>query len=514
MTAKLSLVELPAEILAMICGELCLHCRGRQRHEYIVGVPEKAALEAREDKRALARLSRVCKVLRAAAQPVVFHYFHSGNQPRMISRLRWDMTRFRVSTAEDDLLLPFLRSLVERPDLASEVKALSLYYSECHRGAREESLAALAEASMRLGMDMLAHYIKRYPQELAIALCPRLEQLLTSQSGRSTFEDLATFAGQLPALEYIAAVVSVDNETSPNEYHFQGLRRLLVRAPNLRVLEAADCGRNSDLDERFCFDRSAFGIPLPQLRRLSVSSLSPLYIRKVLRHCPALEDLEAWISDEDDQDDPCGLDNDDLLPVRGTLRRLCYAVASPKVYSAQWRSEKTASYTCYTALTIDPFLSPRQATTILSFADFPRLEILELEQALLYDRTGLFPAAERAERFAREALSGPATFMAKLPPALRVLHVGLVVLWDELYRDLSGLAAAAPERFPALRTVRLDCYAPPPEPHARDLDVAFRMAGIELVIAGVLISDSARGMLGDRPGCPVTVQEPGFLFSL
>jgi len=150
----------------------------------------------------------------------------------------------------------------------------------------------------------------------------------------------------------------------------------------------------------------------------------------------------------------------------------------------------------------------------LSVAEFLRLEILELEQTLLYDRVGFCPEEARSAGFAREQKSGPEAFMSRLPRRLRILHVGLVAAWPELYRDLRGLARAASSRFPLLRIIRLDCYVPPPTDETKDLEVALRLANIELTLAAMPMSDFARGMLRDRPGHPVAVQEPSFLFSL
>jgi len=315
------LTDLPAEIISLICEELCLHCRGHRRAELIVGVPEKVALDAREDKRALARLSRTCKALNAISQPVVFHYFHSGNQPWMKSWQNWDTSR-GDRDAEDDLVLPFIRSLIERPDLAMEVRALSLYYSACRRQWGDELVARIFQAAQSIGMN--TQDLRLYPQALAIALSRNVEQLLVGLSQWDDPDSLAPFPGELRSLEYIAAVATGDEEMWISEFHFRCLQSLLARAPNLKVLEAADCGGNaSDPYHREDWDSSRWPLPLKSLRKLTVNNLSPWYLANVLDHCPVLEELEVWTSDSEDH----SLTNEHLDPVRDTIRRLCYSVA-------------------------------------------------------------------------------------------------------------------------------------------------------------------------------------------
>lgn len=65
----------------------------------------------------LAHLSSVSKRIRAIAQPILFHYYATGNLPRLTGDRR-------LYSKDDDKLCAFFRSIIKRPDLATCVKCI------------------------------------------------------------------------------------------------------------------------------------------------------------------------------------------------------------------------------------------------------------------------------------------------------------------------------------------------------------------------------------------------------
>ncbi|KAK4121672.1 hypothetical protein N657DRAFT_692182 [Parathielavia appendiculata] len=137
---------LPTELIHHICTHLCDHCQlpGSFPHAESWGV--------RRRKAALANLSAASSRLRAIAQPLLFHYFATGN---MAPHGYWpdeSHAELTLEFAERAKKLPLIiRSAIQRPDLAAKVKALQLV----------EFGATTAIASGKIGddsneMDVLA----------------------------------------------------------------------------------------------------------------------------------------------------------------------------------------------------------------------------------------------------------------------------------------------------------------------------------------------------------------------
>jgi len=265
----------------------------------------------------------------------------------------------------------------------------------------------------------------------------------------------------------------------------------------------------------------SWDVPLDRLKKLTISHVDADYIPKVLRCCSALEELEIWTGERDEGcvgSVKAGLSNEDFLPIRDSVRRLCYSHTDAIFGTYDWKSwpSSTADLTVEESFGIGwgDLGHLTSKLPILSFIGFPRLEILEVDQSLLYDRNNRYQERDRTARFSQEKASGPETFMSKLPQSLRILHVGMVAAWPEMCRDLLGLAEAAPSRFPSLKVVRLDCYTLPLAEESENLTVALLAANIDLVLAPAPMSNFSRGMLRGRPGYCIEVQEPSFLYSL
>ncbi|KAH0431658.1 hypothetical protein CcaCcLH18_06962 [Colletotrichum camelliae] len=105
------LLDLPSEILSQICEELCYHCRN-PRH--FVNADEEDSIG---DKRALAKLCCTGCALLNLGQPVLCHYYATGNlEPVLDNGIKRYSDPWR--TLDDDKLTLFLRTIIERPQLS------------------------------------------------------------------------------------------------------------------------------------------------------------------------------------------------------------------------------------------------------------------------------------------------------------------------------------------------------------------------------------------------------------
>ncbi|RMJ06539.1 hypothetical protein BHE90_011031 [Fusarium euwallaceae] len=482
---RLSLGDLPVEIFATICRNLCAHCQ----RQHVVDLPPDEIECALEAQQALSRLSRTCRRFRNVAQPILFHCYHSGRQPDLSTSPEWwgdtDARRREIETLET-----FLRTLLERPDLAKEVRALA-FFALREVQAREvssETQALFRQAGERAGFRALSSYDHVEPkwlQEAAIMAAPFLEQLLIYRSSSEGLQYLRDSPFYLPNLKYL---VLPGQGKYPDECcHIQQMQDVLAKAQNLEVLAAsdADCGTDIPLRERFRTE--PWDTALSSLRRLSLHGLDPDNLAKILRRSPVLEDLEYFC----DMDKYTVLQHDHLSPVRQSLRRLCYT-------STTW--EHTSGGADDMIEQISMFL--RWDTSLradFSFVDFPRLEILEVEQLLLYGP--VFDDEERWQRFEGMKEIGPELFMASLPSSLRILHIGMVLAWPELHRDLLGMTEKL-YRFQNLSIVAVDPYEAPPLEQVRELEDAFAAKGIVFRTGQTTQVPFGRGMLGVRPGHP------------
>ncbi|KAM5343225.1 hypothetical protein ACJ41O_014191 [Fusarium nematophilum] len=485
---QLSLGDLPVEIFATICRNLCAHCQ----RPHVVDLPPDEIEYCLEAQQALSRLSRTCRRFRNTAQPILFHCYHSGRQPDLSTSPEWwgdtDARRREIETLE-----AFLRTLLERPDLAKHVRAMAFFALRevtraCH--VPPETQALFRQAGERAGFRALPTYDQVEPkwlQEASIMAAPFLEQLLIYRSSQEGLQYLRDSPFYLPNLKYL---VLPGQGKHPDECcHIQQMQDVLAKAQNLEVLAAsdADCGNDIPLRERFRTE--PWGTALSSLRRLSLHGLDPDNLAKILRRSPVLEDLEYFC----DMDKYTVLQHDHLTPVRQSLRRLCYT-------STTWEHTSSSSSAQEVIEQTSMFLRwDVSLRADASFVDFPRLEILEVEQMLLYGP--VFDEEERAQRFEAMRDIGPEIFMASLPASLRILHIGMVLAWPELRRDLLGMVEKL-YRFQNLSVVAVDPYEQPPDEEVRELEDAFASRGIVFRLGQTTQVPFGRGMLGVRPGHP------------
>ncbi|RGP69674.1 ammonia transport outward 2 [Fusarium sporotrichioides] len=496
------LTDLPVEILQSICGYLCLHCQ----IPHAVDAPGFLTRTALLGQRALASLSRTCSYLRAIAQPVLFHHYLSDPSycvPRLPHddsdehTLRANLSNVRHNFRERRRVTLFLRTLLDRNDLASSVHALSLHQTPWdpfvqvyHRADVE--VARLRQLESALVADVVARSIQKllarapggyltksrgriddsleFVQELVVALSVcSLEQLCIERSmfldGLDNVPyDWRSWSYHLPKLEYLAFLGQrvPDAET----YYYKEARGLVSSAPNLRTLVLPDCHATTERWVAQQWKNVSWDVSLELLTKLSLSGIRRNHLRTILAGCPFLEDLEYSCEDTGfDLDILCP--EEDLAAVKGTLRRLCYSI-----HRANFDG------------TSEPELEMLDEDYYPSWTVMPALRTLEVQRALLYgpveDKTVVtdrvsytatdggtpenddddsdqqtlpFPSSRKT---CKMDMTTAEDFMSRLPPMLELLRIDDIICWPVMYRDAFALAKVAPFRFPHLRKLDLE----------------------------------------------------------
>src|SRR3569833_1989301 len=119
-SAPLHLLDLGPYILHDVCTALCRHCRPKT---ISLGWHENSFLECDDAGYSLASLSSTCRLLRDIAQPVLYH------------------------DVDPKALMPFLRTLMARPDLAARVRSFSNSRSGVSEFTAEDRLPIQAGAT-------------------------------------------------------------------------------------------------------------------------------------------------------------------------------------------------------------------------------------------------------------------------------------------------------------------------------------------------------------------------------
>ncbi|KAK3898070.1 hypothetical protein C8A05DRAFT_19284, partial [Staphylotrichum tortipilum] len=231
-------------------------------------------------------------------------------------------------------------------------------------------------------------------------------------------------------------------------------------------------------------------VPLPNLKKLSLNGIAAPLLAQMLAHSSQLSDLEYHEALDDDAWRILN-PSEHLAHAQSTLRRLCYSVLIRSVHLASSRE------------VFDPLLDPGFAScpSGLSFTDFSVLEILEIDQILLYGPVfrPSYSCQPATGYCIRE--TAPEDFLANLPPSLRRLRVGSIIYWPAIYRDWLALERGM-ERFPRLEQVVLHVYVRPQRGENRFLVESFWEArGVRV---GVWQTETrpdqlSRGLLPERP---------------
>lgn len=181
-----SLGNLSAEILMLIFGQYCLHCKGELSDDFDMsplkaqsGVPLVYAHKwYSTDRQALFNLCLVNRKFASVAQNILHHELILGYGETWVYTLRWD-----------DRLRSLMRTVARRRDLAVQVKALFVNHRilpinrpyETTRAWLEEPLEIFRDAERVLGVDLREVWRQR-------ALDVRYESRFPQTGGAFTFE--------------------------------------------------------------------------------------------------------------------------------------------------------------------------------------------------------------------------------------------------------------------------------------------------------------------------------------
>jgi len=536
-----SLLSLPIEILKDICEGLCLHCR----IPHVVDAPHWVVDEAKNDQKALSRLSRTCQALRGVAQPIVFHYYHSGSIARIAADSRWeeDSTSVRCKHRASR----FLRAIILRPDLGLCVKALAFYSLALGEdpppapirnfivdliaepfGIGQNDFRRAAESSTDFFSPIGIPHIASF-------FCPNVEQLCVGNismrewSQREHKLDIWLWPN-MSKVRYLAftsdtIALGQDDVSNAMDYHFSQAHWYYARCPNVETLIAADCGFNwnqiDHIDMYQIIDCTlGWGVKedllFNNLRKISVDGISPALLQRLIDTSPMLEDVEYYYSTQNWIRIPFPILKDEhVAGAASKLRRFCYSIGRDFVTSTTVEDPEHLLYHVGAGLEEHWFVQDRQPTCLGS-SRFATLETLEVDQGVLYG-----PVFERDEEtgeplnapIGKQAADPEGYFLNLLPASLRRLRIGLVVGWEELERDLAALARNKTGRFPDLLRIELEFlreFTPPTEAISGLRAIMRAEAGIDLSVAVLPKLSGGRGMLPPRPGHPETIHEAGW----
>ncbi|KFY54665.1 hypothetical protein V497_07529 [Pseudogymnoascus sp. VKM F-4516 (FW-969)] len=480
--------SLPNEIIAQICFYLCSHCQNP-------GVfPNSNTEEARTDKATLARLCRTSKGLCSIAQPVLFHYYASGNLARSVDtefigslNYTWH-SNIEYWNLEDDKLVVFVRTLITRPDLAACVESLQLQGSGVQDVCTPELMRVLGDAGTALGFKLpigwrWGGWSDDWPDDifdgddwrnadtsgiinknrldfhtwimvLTIALTPRTETLMymcQNPDELDLFKDTQTV---LPALTTLAL-----RGAEGFDYYLFAISHFLTAIPNLQTLYALDCRGNaiastilSLLDDEDG-DSWTKDLAVGKVQKLVLDELPKAVFESLMERCVELEDLVYYIH---------------------------YWYDCPDITRAFSRTEKRLKKLCFGQLPqpvligyeglLDDDDDYGNITTVTSLREFTQLEELVIDQALLYGRSDSSTGTERLETL--------------LPPSIQ--KVNFTYVYKSMYANLMHLASAAPRSFPKLRSVKIGLLSPiPPEraveiEHMKAVESEFASVGVHI----------------------------------
>ncbi|KAI2463107.1 hypothetical protein F4781DRAFT_145955 [Annulohypoxylon bovei var. microspora] len=425
--------SLPVELLIQIFSSFCIHCQNPETF------PNADLGSVRREKRFLAHLCRTSKAICVVAQPILFHYYATGNS-RTMMRIQEGRKRVRGFPNELDFLPQFLRSVTQRPDLASQIATMHIVHRDALTGYETQmrNIESLFEYSAsknllkkpQLPNDWLeGHFselqisqrgqLHMWLATLAIVLAPRLKSLLLAIDHGARFSALEDSPHlKLPSLHTLGVTGHV------TDYHFNELEALYAAAPNLETFYACDA---SGWISKSFYHGYAYNLALSNLKKLSISDLTFDNLKHLLPCVPKLEDLEYYWDDLDAEKDFDFGDMGELLePLKKTLKKLCIGFLPPQ-YS-------------YDSDPFPKWVLPPQTDypSVRTFRQFNRLEYLSIDCFLLYG------PGEPDE---------PNRLIDILPRSIRTLRIAHV--FKGIEKCLRQLAVDAPEKFPHLEEVKI-----------------------------------------------------------
>lgn len=425
-----NLHHLPVELLNIICTSLCHHCQGKDdsrsrslstfhhRHTFLDESVQHGF-------KALRSLCLVNRRLRDVAQPILYHH---------LSPFYWDWTQRR-----SPLLLPFLRTIGQNPQLAGNTRELDMRSILPHE-SKDYRLPALLSSLASSFPGHQDHIQSQHSHseaehenalvEMLLCALPNLETACLGISAGWTFPIMAAAAGENGdpgrsalwlSLKAVSLVVGAAITGSPSV--FSGIGSILANAPHLQDLrlegELLVCGG---------------GLPRT-LRRLELHSvrMSCSDLARMLQDCTALEEFHSFGTSSSSS----SLSSDSSSADMGTFGEAMVAALAPASQSLQ----------CLRVSHLDhvPCIKNTRPGGMPSLKHFAKLARIHLS-------TGLGPAAAAvAPRRPQYWAFGQQSFADMLPDSVRVF---CPPCWPE---SILALAASVERcEFPALERVELE----------------------------------------------------------
>lgn len=318
--------SLPAEIGEQICPLLCLHCQNPE------SLPDAGSADVRFDKASLARLARTSKRMHGLVQPFVYHFYATGDLPW---RIATGVSRDSKTYPSDD----DKSTVVQRPDLAADVKALQLVESEDVRGCTADILPTAKPVSESMGLMLGLRVVEGWQkhgsapitksdarsrqlhrtnvgrsfEELQILLLPNLETLLVARDHACQYHHVDESGMEIPSLRIVALW------PYEADYHVHKAMALFTASPRLETLYAISA--SSSYEQNVWTTDDPWALRLAGLRKLALTDLEPLDDLELLRGCcPSLSELHFSFVDHHDHWDAAHLMRA-LTAVKGQLRR-------------------------------------------------------------------------------------------------------------------------------------------------------------------------------------------------
>lgn len=447
--------SLPTEVLHHIFANFCAHCTNP---EPCKAMPNFDSPVCRADKKALANACLINKSFHRIAQPILFHYCALN---ATASGIKADRLRGQ--------LVNFLHSLYRRPDLATEVRALS--FLPGRDWADKYTLGMPLRDTMR-ELGVMYHNSR----SVRLGILTHLIMSLTLNT-----EYLRVTAPLGDNLEYWRHIQPLPRVKLLELVTLAGSSALVKQGEVFRVLcnletmhiagSSLLCEHHYDShsdEEKACDHRTWHVLP-SSLKRVVFDYVDTFRLPHLFDHCPQLQDLELFMIHTGRLWEDATPPNGALEETRHTLRRLVVSLQD-------WFSwmDRPGGF--------EQRVGPEGACYKFnfSFRNMTKLEFLGVDQTML--------VAEVIR-----ATGTSIKLSEALPVSLKTLHIGYVVRWHVLLEQLHDLYSAKLRATGALEltTVRFD-------PHFSIVEDAEEIRGL-LHSVGIALEQ------GQNPG-----GQPGF----